>query len=665
MGDFAMELGRRSATDHLAAMRHGELTAIELLADAKERVERINPSINAIVSTDFAAAEIAAVESDRRRAAGEPLRPLEGLPVAVKDLEDTAGLRTTYGSLRHTDHVPDVDSLTVSRMRAAGAVIYGKTNTPEFGTGSHTYNRVFGTTTNPYAADRSAGGSSGGAAAALAAGLVAVADGSDMGGSLRNPASFCNVVGLRPSIGIVPSWPTDDAWSTLATAGPMGRTVRDVALLLSVLSGGDRRAPLSFPEPVAAAIAAVPSLRIGWSRTLGGLEIVPEITEVLDGVGLPLLQELGHSIIEVEPDLAEADPAFRTLRAIGYARKFGDVLKHERDLLGPELISNTEAGLRTTIDDLQAAVAQRNRVYGGLMGLFEGIDVLAGPTTTVLPFPADRTWPREVNGVAQADYLDWMRASWRISVTGFAAMSVPCGFSPEGLPVGLQLIAPPRHDGLLLALAEQFERARPVWRETPAVCQPANDQGPRGRGAAAELDPRRRQSDEQPHPRQCDAVDPRPHQGVHDPGGHELHSPRGHRSGDPARRVLRHARSLGLREDDAAALDRRPRAALERRDLARRSADRPVGRTGAASTPSSRPTRCSRISPSGRTCPSASRWRAGSRDRPRSSHGSTRCSNWSASARWKSQAVAAVGWPAAARRPRAGAREEAGRAAPG
>lgn len=478
MGDFAIELGRWSATDQLAALRRGDLTAGELLGDARERFERINPRINAIVSTDFEAAERAAAESDRRRAAGEPLRPLEGLPVAVKDLEDTAGLRTTYGSLRHAEHVPTTDSLTVQRLREAGAVIYGKTNTPEFGTGSHTYNRVFGTTTNPYAPDRSAGGSSGGAAAALAAGLVSVADGSDMGGSLRNPAAFCNVVGLRPSIGRVPSWPAEDLWGTLATAGPMARTVGDVALLLAVLSGGDRRSPLSFPDPVGAEIIeAAPSLRIGWSRTLGGLDIVPEITEVLDGAGLPTLQGLGHTLVDVEPELAEADPAFRTMRALNYARWFGEALETERELLGPELIANAEAGLRMTIDDLQTAISQRNRVYSGLMELFEGIDVLAAPVTAVLPFPAEISWPREINGIRQPDYLEWMRASWRISATGFTAMSVPCGFSREGLPVGLQLIAPPRQEGLLLALAEQFERVRPVWRETPAVCTPADLHG--------------------------------------------------------------------------------------------------------------------------------------------------------------------------------------------
>lgn len=470
MTESDIDLCRRSAVEQLGALGRGELSARELLAETRERYERINPAINAVVTVDFDAAQAAAAESDRRRAAGEPVRPLEGLAVAVKDLEDTAGMRSTYGSLLHADHVPSRDSLVVARMRAAGAVIYGKTNTPEFGTGSHTYNEVFGTTTNPYAPDRSAGGSSGGAAAALAAGLASVADGSDMGGSLRNPAAFCNVVGLRPSIGRVPNWPSKDAWESLATNGPMGRTVDDAALLLSVLSGGDSRSPIAFPDALVPTIPELPApLRIGWSRTLGGLEIQPAVTETLDREGLPVLQRLGHSVADVEPDLAEADPAFRVLRGIGYARGFGPLLDAHRGTLSPELVANTEYGLGLTLADFAEAREQRTRVYAGMVELFEHIDVLAAPVTTVLPFTADQHWPREINGVVQADYLDWMRASWRISLTGFAAISVPCGFSREGLPVGLQLIAPPRAEGLLLSLARQFERELPAWRSTPRV----------------------------------------------------------------------------------------------------------------------------------------------------------------------------------------------------
>ena len=467
------DLCRWSAGEQLAAMDRGELSAVELLRETRARYESVNGVVNAVVTVDFDAAERQAEASDARRSAGEPVGALEGLAVAVKDLEDTAGMRTTYGSTLHADHVPEHDSLVVQRLRSAGAVIYGKTNTPEFGTGSHTYNRVFGTTTNPYDPSRSAGGSSGGAAAALAAGLVSVADGSDMGGSLRNPASFCNVVGFRPSIGRVPDWPTKDAWETLATSGPMGRTVGDVARLLSALAGHDPRSPLSFPQNFERRIAdGDRALRIGWSRTLGGLDIQPEVTEVLEASGRPTLESLGHALIDVEPDLAEVDSVFRVLRGLNYARGFGAHLAERREVLSPELVANTEYGLTLGIEDYFEAREARTRVLTGMADLFERIDVLAAPVTAVLPFPAEQHWPREINGVAQRDYLEWMRASWRITPTGFAAMSVPCGFSADGLPVGMHLIAPPGHEQRLFALAEAFERERPVWRERPAVLGP-------------------------------------------------------------------------------------------------------------------------------------------------------------------------------------------------
>jgi len=451
-------------------MERGELSARELLAETRRRYAQVNGTINAVVTTDWIAAERTAGDSDRRRELGEPARPLEGLPVVVKDLEDTAGMRSTYGSLLHADHVPDRDTLLVERLRGAGAVIYGKSNTPEGGTGSHTYNKVFGTTTNPYAPTRTAGGSSGGATAALAAGMSSVADGSDVGGSLRNPAAFCNVVGLRPSTGRVPNWPSRDSWDPLPTNGPMGRTVGDVALLLSVLSGGDVRAPLAFPDPLPPRLPELSGpLRIGWSRTVGGLDIEPEVTAVLDDEGRPELERLGHGLTDLEPSLDEADSAFRVLRSLLYARNYGGLLDEHRDVLSPELVYNAEAGMQVTLEQFHEAREQRQRVYEGMLDLFERIDVLAAPVTAVVPFDAGTTWPQEINGVTQPDYLEWMRSVWRISLTGFAALSVPCGFTAEGLPVGLQLIAPPRQEHLILALAEQFERARPVWQEVPPV----------------------------------------------------------------------------------------------------------------------------------------------------------------------------------------------------
>lgn len=468
-----MDLCRAAARDQLTAMREGRLSAIELLRETRTQYERVNPEINAVVTTDFVAAEQVAAESDRRRSRGEPARPLEGLPVVVKDLEETAGMRTTFGSALHADYIPTRDTMVVERLRSAGAVIYGKSNTPEYGTGSHTFNSVFGATTNPYAPTRSAGGSSGGAAAALAAGLCSVADGSDMGGSLRNPASFCNVVGLRPSAGRVPNWPSHDAWDTLATNGPMARTVGDTALLLSVLSAGTDRVPLSFPEAFDPQVPALSKpLRIGWSRTLDGLDIDPAVTAVLEADGLSTLLGLGHHVNDVEPPLAPADRVFRVMRGINYAHNYGAMVDSHRDILGAELIANTEAGRAYTLSDYVAAREQRTHLYAGMSELFERIDILAAPVVAVLPFPAQERWPSEINGTPQSDYLDWMRASWRISATGFTAISVPCGFSEGGLPVGIQFIAPPRHEARILSLAAQFEEVLPVWRESPQVLSP-------------------------------------------------------------------------------------------------------------------------------------------------------------------------------------------------
>ena len=470
MNDPHGDVLRWSACDQLAALASGSLSSRELLAATRERHSVINPVINAVVTTDFTAAECIADESDRRRARGFTPRPLEGLPVAVKDLEDTAGMRTTYGSILYANHVPSRDSLVVQRLRAAGAVVYGKTNTPDHGTGSHTYNRVHGTTTNPYDPTLSAGGSSGGAAAALAAGLSSVADGSDLGGSLRNPAAFCNVVGVRPSIGSVPNWPVADGWETLATNGPMARTVSDAALLLSVLSGPDCHAPVSFPGALQSSITPLDrTLRIGWSRTLDGLDIESEITSVLDRDGRTRLVDLGHRVSDLEPPLRTADTAFRTLRGLAYARSYGSLIDDHRHELSPELVANTEFGLRLTVQDYFDAVTARTSILGGMTQLFERIDVLAAPVTAVVAFPAEQNWPNVIAGQAQIDYLEWMRSCWRITLTGFPAISVPCGFNANGLPIGMQLIAPPRSEGMLLALAHQFEQANPVWQTRPRV----------------------------------------------------------------------------------------------------------------------------------------------------------------------------------------------------
>lgn len=478
------DLCRLPARALLALLDERRLSAVELLDAHLARIDAVNPTVNAVVSIDRERAIDAARASDRRRGSGERMGALEGLPTAFKDLEDATGFRTTWGAVRFADHVSTHDSDVVARMRAAGVVPLGKTNTPEFGTGSHTVNAVFGTTRNPYDPTRSAGGSSGGAAAALAAGLVAIADGSDMGGSLRNPASFCNVVGFRPTPGVVPNSPGRDLWNTLPVKGPMARTVRDAALLLSVLAGPSSGSPITFPLSGArfAEIAAsspdpemLRGLRVAWSPTVGGLAVDPEVTAVIAEQGIAELERAGAIVVEMplEHELAGIDEAFRTLRAHGYASGFRDVVaaadQEGRDDLSPELVANTRWGLELTAADLARAEDLRTRAFARFAALFADIDVIAAPAATVAPFPAEERWVSEVAGVAQHDYLDWMRAAWRFTPLGGASMSVPCGFTVAGLPVGMQLVVAPRRDEFLLRVAAAYEQRVPAWQTAPTA----------------------------------------------------------------------------------------------------------------------------------------------------------------------------------------------------
>jgi amidase len=384
--------------------------------------------------------------------------------MAIKDTHAVAGWRTTYGSPLFTDHVPGRDDLVVERIRRAGAVLVGRTNVPEFAAGSHTFNRVFGTTRNPVDPQRSAGGSSGGAAAALASGMVPLADGSDMGGSLRNPASFCGVVGLRPSLGRVPTWPAANQWETTSVSGPMGRNVADVALLLSVMAGPDPRVPLAlgapghaFAPPVAGSLAG---LRVGWSVDLGGLLAVDDrVVEVMASVGR-LLVAAGARVFDDHPDLSLADDTFRTLRAWHFQASYGDLLRRHPDDIKPSLADNIRAGERLTGADVARAYACRTTLGEVMREFFTRYDVLALPTSQVPPFPADQEYPTEVNGQPMATYLDWMRSAYVVTVTGCPAISVPAGTTPEGLPVGVQLVAPHGQDRRLLEVAAAFELAR-------------------------------------------------------------------------------------------------------------------------------------------------------------------------------------------------------------
>ncbi|MCG0286033.1 amidase [Streptomyces sp. PSAA01] len=461
----------RTALDLSRLLRTRELSARELLEAHLARIERVNPAVNAIVTLVPDRAREAAERADERIAAGEELGPLHGLPIAHKDTHNTAGIRTTHGSPL-ADGVPDQDDLIIERIRAAGAITIGKTNVPEFGAGSHTFNPIFGATHNPYDLGRSAGGSSGGAAAALASGMIPIADGSDTGGSLRNPASFCNVVGLRPSPGRVPGWPAATAWSTLNVRGPLARTVADAALLLSAVAGPDARSPIALEEPGARFARPLDrdltGLRVAWSPDLGGLvPVEPEVAAAVESA-VEVFSDLGCVVERACPDLTEAEEVFRTLRASMFEVAFGALMDRHPDGLKQTIRENTEEGRKLSGPDVARAEVLHTQLYHRVREFFGRYDVLLLPVSQVLPFDVGIEYPTEVAGVAMDDYLDWMRSAYLISSTGSPALSVPAGFTSGGLPVGLQIVGPHRADLAVLQVGHAFEQATGHWRRRPA-----------------------------------------------------------------------------------------------------------------------------------------------------------------------------------------------------
>jgi amidase len=469
-----MELHWRTARELSRAIRDGELSAREVVTAHLERIDAVNPAVNAIVSLQPEAALAQADAADQRLARGEPVGPLHGLPIAIKDLMDTAGIRTTYGSRLFAEHVPQVDSLLVTRLRAAGAVVVGKTNTPELGAGSHTFNEVFGTTRNPWRLDRSAGGSSGGAGAALAAGMLPLADGSDHGGSIRNPASFNNVVGLRPTPGLVALPGEGDVWDVAPVVGPMARTVGDLALMLTAIAGPDPRSPLSHGDPADFAgelSGELGGLRVAWSPDLGGLPIEASVRAVCDGA-IAQFAASGAEVEEVDLDLRDADLAFETLRAVGFTRLpelFGAPLQDLRGTVKDTVIWNIEQGLALNGETVARAMDARGRIYRKVAALLEDYDVLVAPAAQVAPFDAAIEYPLEVDGVAMPSYLGWMRVCSRITVSSHPVAAVPAGFTTDGLPVGIQLVGRYRGDRRLLEIAAAWEAATEFTSRHPAL----------------------------------------------------------------------------------------------------------------------------------------------------------------------------------------------------
>ena len=461
------------AIDLASHIRRKELSAREVMTAHLEQIARVNPKVNAIVTQIADEAALALADAaDQALARGEEVGPLHGLPIAHKDLVPTRGIRTTFGSPLHRDFVPDFDALIVERLKQGGALTIGKTNTPEFGAGSQTFNPVFGATLNPYDTTKTCGGSSGGAAVSLACGMIPIADGSDLGGSLRNPGNFNNIVGFRVSPGRVPNWPSGLPWWPLSVNGPMARTVRDVALLLSAMAGPHRRSPISIEQPGSMFAAPLDrdfgDVRVAWSPDLGGLPVDPRVTQVLERQR-HVFTDLGCALDEATPDFTDADEIFQTLRAWSFAISQEANLRLHRDQLKDTVIWNAEEGMKLSGLDVGHAEVKRGLLYDRITDFFDEYEFLLCPVNQVPPFDVTQPYPTEINGVPMENYIAWMRSCYYITITGLPAISVPCGFTPEGLPVGIQIIGRHHDDFGVLQMAYAFEQATQVGRRRPPV----------------------------------------------------------------------------------------------------------------------------------------------------------------------------------------------------
>lgn len=477
MTDLAFVPARKLAR----LLRTRRISAVELLRAFIARVERVNPRVNAIVTFLPDQALKAARALDARRARGADLGPLAGLPIAYKDMIPTKGIRTTFGSPIYADHVPAADHAIVERLRAAGVITLGKTNTPEFAAGSQTFNPVFGTTRNPWDLDKTCGGSSGGAAVAVACGMLPFADGSDLGGSLRNPGNFNNVVGFRPTPGRVPYFPAVDVWGTMSVIGPIARSVEDAAFLFSAMAGPDPRSPISIAE--AGARFARPlgrdfrKVRVAWWGSRGGrlagadaIPVDPRVTAVLEK-RRAVLESLGCIVEEAHPDLAGADEVFSVLRANSFAMRYGELLEKHRGRIKDTVIWNIEEGLGLDGPRVGRAIALRSDIYRRMREFMERYEFLCLPVNQVPPFPASQPFVDAINGVKMPNYIAWMKTAYWITVTSHPAISVPAGFTDDAppLPVGLQIVGRYGDDFGVLQIAHAFEQAAGAGRVRPPI----------------------------------------------------------------------------------------------------------------------------------------------------------------------------------------------------
>ncbi|MBI2717696.1 MAG: amidase [Rhizobiales bacterium] len=461
------ELIGKTAADVVDLLKRQDISPLDCLDALESRIAAVDAQVNALPTRCFERARRHAAELMKRPVAERG--PLAGLPVPVKDLVDVAGVRSTQGSPIYADRVPETSDILVAHLEANGGIVYAMSNTPEFGAGANTFNEVFGATRNPWNTRLSASGSSGGAAVALATGMAWLAHGSDLGGSLRNPASFCGVVGLRPAPGRVAANPGTRIDSTLGVEGPMARNVEDVALLLDCMAGEERGDPLSLPSDGSNFLAAARSgwkpRRVAISRDLGLPPVDPEVAEIVMQAGVRFA-EAGVSVEEAHPDLKEARSCNQVLRALSYANK-KPLLEAHRDKLKPEIVWNIEKGLKLTGAEIAVAEAQRAELFRRARVFYQTYDLLLCPATIVPPFPVEQRYVTECNGTRFETYVDWLAIVSAITLTTCPAISIPAGFTRSGLPIGIQIVAPPRREDRLLAGARLLETILGLGAITP------------------------------------------------------------------------------------------------------------------------------------------------------------------------------------------------------
>lgn len=462
------EYWRLSARKTVELLKSGAVSPLELIDHALARIAAVNPKVNAMVTL---CADRARDHAKRLMAKPVDQRgPLCGLPFGVKELNDVAGVRTTYGSPIFADNVPEKSDIMVERLENNGGIVLGMTNTPEFGAGANTFNEVHGETYNPWNVKLNAGGSSGGAAVALATGEVWLATGSDLGGSLRTPAAFCSVVGLRPSPGRVPSGPGELRFDTLSVDGPMARDVGDTAMMLDAMAGWHIDIPVSYPAPdepfLTTALKRLKPKRVAFSLDPAALPIEAGVKS-LCRAALEKLSAAGIAVEEASPDFSGVGNAFQTLRAVDYATTMRPLLNKHRDKLKPDVIWNAEKGLGLTAEEIGKAHLRRSRLYADMVKLFETYDLLVLPAAPILPRDIKERWPRKIAGEQLDNYVEWLKLAALITMTSCPVLSLPCGFSPDGRPMGLQIVGKPRGEGALLSHAMLFEEILGVRDAVP------------------------------------------------------------------------------------------------------------------------------------------------------------------------------------------------------